>query len=195
MSFARICLYAGSSLGADRRYRESAESLVRILVGRGMGIVYGGGNVGLMGVLADTALELGGEVIGVIPRSLVDRELAHQELSELRIVGSMHERKATMAELAEAFIALPGGIGTLEELVEVFTWAQLDLHRKPCGLLNVAGYYDQLIGFLDHAADERFLRREHRALLVVADHPEALLAGLERSAPRSASKGLDRRSL
>ena len=188
MSFARVCVYAGSSLGADSRYREAAENLVRLLVGRGIGIVYGGGNVGLMGVLADAALELGGEVIGVIPRSLVERELAHERLSELRVVASMHERKASMAELSDAFVALPGGIGTLEEIVEVLTWTQLGLHRKPCALLNVAGYYDQLIAFLDHAVDERFLAREHRALLVVGDDAEALLADLERYAPRHAGK-------
>jgi uncharacterized protein (TIGR00730 family) len=180
MSFERVCLYAGSSLGADSRYREAAEDLVGMLVGRGTGIVYGGGNVGLMGVLADAALELGGEIIGVIPRSLVERELAHERLSELRIVASMHERKATMAELSDAFVALPGGIGTLEEIIEVLTWSQLGFHQKPCALLNVAGYYDELIAFLDRAAEERFLSRDHRSLLVVADHPEALLAGLER---------------
>ena len=178
MSFARVCLYAGSNPGADVRYSEAAADLVGVLVGQGIGIVYGGGNVGLMGVLADKALGLDGEVIGVIPRSLVDRELAHQNLSELRIVGSMHERKATMAELSDAFVALPGGIGTVEEIVEVLTWTQLRFHRKPCALLNVAGYYDHLMAFLDHAVEQRFLSRETRALLVVDDDPEALLARL-----------------
>lgn len=194
MSFERVCIYAGSNLGADARYREATEELVRLLVAQGAGIVYGGGNVGLMGVLADAALELGGEVIGVIPRSLVERELAHQQLSELRIVGSMHERKALMADLSDACLAVPGGVGTLEEIVEMLTWTQLGLHQKPCGLLNVAGYYDHLVAFLDHAVEDGFLRPDHRALLVVAGHPEALIAGLAQSLPPGGGKQLDRRS-
>jgi uncharacterized protein (TIGR00730 family) len=195
VTFERICLYAGSSPGADSRYREAAENLVRTLVGQGIGIVYGGGNVGLMGVLADTAIELGGEVIGVIPGFLVERELAHEHLSELRVVASMHERKAMMAELADAFVALPGGVGTLEEIIEVLTWAQLGLHRKPCALLNVAGYYDQLLAFLDGAVEQRFVTPSHRALLAVADDPQTLLADLEQLAPRQAGEGLDSSSL
>jgi hypothetical protein len=195
MPFARVCVYAGSSLGQDSRYRRAAEELVRVLVGRGIGIVYGGGNVGLMGVLADTALALSGEVIGVIPKPLVDRELAHAELSELRIVATMHERKAEMAELSDAFVALPGGIGTLEEIIEVLTWTQLGLHRKPCALMNVGGYYDHLVAFLDRAVEERFLSREHRGLLLVAEDAERLLAELERYEPPTVGKWLDRRSL
>ena len=195
MTFERICLYAGSSMGADPRYREATEEFVRLLVGRGIGIVFGGGNVGLMGVLADTALGLGGEVVGVIPRPLVDRELAHRQLSELRIVASMHERKATMAELSDAFVALPGGIGTLEEIVEVLTWMQLGFHRKPCALLNVGAYYNHLVAFLDHAVEERFLRRESRDLLVVAEDPESLLACLDRVELPRVESWLDSKSM
>lgn len=195
MPFARVCVYAGSSLGQNSRYRRAAEELVRVLVRRGIGIVYGGGNVGLMGVLADTTLALGGEVIGVIPKPLVDRELAHPELSELRIVATMHERKAEMAELSDAFVALPGGIGTLEEIIEVLTWTQLGLHRKPCALMNVGGYYDHLVAFLDRAVEERFLAREHRDLLLVAEDAERLLAELERYEPPTVGKWLDRRAL
>jgi uncharacterized protein (TIGR00730 family) len=138
-------------------------------------VVYGGASVGLMGVLADTVLAAGGEIIGVIPGRLVDREIAHRGLTELRIVGTMHERKATMAQLADAFIALPGGLGTLEELFEVWTWAQLGLHTKPCGLLNTSRYYDPLIAFLDHARDEGFIRQAQRAALAVDDDPGQLI--------------------
>jgi uncharacterized protein (TIGR00730 family) len=186
------CVYAGSNLGADAQYRSATQKLGRALVERGIGVVYGGGNVGLMGVLADTVLEQSGEVIGVIPRSLVAKEVAHKGLMDLRVVDSMHERKATMAELSDAFVALPGGIGTVEELTEAYTWTQLGLHRKPCALLNVNGYYDRLVGFLDHAVDERFLRREHRDLMVVADQPADLLARLERFEPPRLVKWLDR---
>jgi uncharacterized protein (TIGR00730 family) len=188
----RVCVYAGSSPGSDPGYRAAAEELARVLVGRGIGVVYGGGNVGLMGVLADTALDLGGNVTGVIPTSLVDKEIAHSGLTELHVVGSMHERKATMAALSDAFVALPGGIGTIEELVEVFTWTQLGLHDKPCAILNANGYYDQLIAFLDHAVAERFLRREHRDLLVVAARPSELIELLERFEAPKLPKWIDR---
>jgi uncharacterized protein (TIGR00730 family) len=141
----------------------------------GIGVVYGGGGVGLMGALADAVIAEGGEVIGVIPRALVDREIAHRDVTDMRVVGSMHERKALMAELADAFIALPGGLGTLEELFEVYTWAQLGLHRKPCALLNVEGYFDGIEDFLAHAVGERFLREEHRELLLIESEPSALL--------------------
>jgi uncharacterized protein (TIGR00730 family) len=194
VSLRRVCVYAGSNAGADPSYRAAAEELARTLADRGIGIVYGGGSVGLMGALADAALEHGAEVVGVIPRSLAHKEIAHAGLTELRVVGSMHERKATMAELSDAFVALPGGIGTLEELIEAYTWTQLGLHRKPCALLNVNGYYDHLATFLDHAVAERFLRPEHRALLVVVDRPQELLARLKRfEAPRLA-KWIDRES-
>jgi uncharacterized protein (TIGR00730 family) len=185
-------VYAGSSPGADPVYREAAAELGHALVERGIGVVYGGGNVGLMGVVADRALAAGGEVIGVIPRSLLDREVGHAGLTEQRVVSSMHERKATMAELSDAFVALPGGIGTVEELVEVYTWTQLGLHAKPCALLNAGGYYDHLVRFLDHAVAERFLRPEHRELLVVADRPEDLLERLERFEPPLLAKWIDR---
>ena len=184
MPAERVCVYAGSSAGARTDYAIAAEALVSGLVGRGIGIVYGGGKVGLMGVLADAGLALGGEVIGVIPRHLADREVAHPELSQLRIVGSMHERKALMVELSDAFIALPGGIGTLEELIEVLTWAQLGLHAKPCGLLNVRGYYDPLIAFLDGAVSEGFLSGVNRRLLSVAANAEDLIDEMLRRSDR-----------
>jgi hypothetical protein len=161
-----------------------AESTGDALARRGIGIVYGGGRVGLMGALADGALRGGGEVIGVIPRSLVDRELAHPEVSELRIVETLHERKATMADLADAFLALPGGLGTLEELSEVASWAQLGLHDKPCGLLDPFGYFDQLTGFLDHAVEEGFLARRDRDRLIVDSDVDVLLDRFE-SMPRT----------
>jgi uncharacterized protein (TIGR00730 family) len=163
----RICVFCGASPGARPAYREATAELARVLAGEGIGVVYGGGGVGLMGALADAVIAEGGELTGVIPRSLVDREIAHRDVMDMRVVGSMHERKALMADLSDAFIALPGGIGTLEELFEVYTWAQLGLHRKPCALLNVEGYYDGIEAFLSHAVDERFLRDETRELLLV----------------------------
>lgn len=147
-SFKRLCVYAGSNVGADNRYETATMELARALVRRGVGIVYGGSNVGLMGVLADAALGHGGEVVGVIPKALLEKEIAHRTLTELHVVESMHERKALMAELSDAFVALPGGIGTVEELIEVYTWTQLGLQRKACGLLNVNGYFDHLAAFL-----------------------------------------------
>ena len=149
-----------------------------MLGARGVRVVYGAGNVGLMGVLADAALAAGGEVIGVIPQMLVDRELAHPQITDLRIVTSMHERKALMAELSDAFVALPGGLGTYEELCEVLTWGQLGIHHKPCGLLNVAGYYDALLGLFNHAVTERFVRPEYRALVLDENDPERLLEAM-----------------
>jgi uncharacterized protein (TIGR00730 family) len=177
----RVCVYAGSQSGARADYAAAAQSLASQLAERGFGVVYGGGRVGLMGVLADTAIAIGGEVIGVIPRHLEEREVAHRGLSELRVVGSMHERKALMATLSEAFIALPGGIGTLEELIEMLTWAQLGLHQKPCGLLNVCGYYDPLIAFLDGAVREGFLPATNRERLIVDTDPEALVSAVTRT--------------
>jgi uncharacterized protein (TIGR00730 family) len=157
-----------------------------------LGLIYGGGKVGLMGVLADAALAQGAHVIGVIPQALVDKELAHPGLSELRIVHSMHERKAMMAELADAFIALPGGYGTLEEFCEILTWAQLGLHRKPCGLLNVDGFYDPFLAHLDNAVRAGFIRDQHRGLILVGEKPEPLLQGLLRFKPPSIHKWIDR---
>ena len=188
----RVCVFCGSSPGGDPVYLEAARRLGRTLARRGLGLVYGGGSVGLMGAVADAVLAEGGEVVGVIPRALQLRELAHGGLTTLHVVGSMHERKARMAALSDAFVALPGGIGTVEELVEVFTWTQLGLHDKPCAILNVNGYYDQLIGFLDHAVAERFLRREHRDLLVVADRPSELVELLERFEAPKLPKWIDR---
>jgi uncharacterized protein (TIGR00730 family) len=189
----RVCVYCGSSPGRDPAYRDAAVALVRILAERGLGVVYGGAHVGLMGVVADEALAAGAEVIGVIPQALVDHEIAHTGLSDLRIVGSMHERKAQMAELADAFVALPGGLGTLEELFEVATWSQLGLHVKPCGLLNVRGYYDGLAGMLDHAVSERFLRPENRAIVLVESEPSTLVDALAAwEPPARVAKWIDR---
>jgi uncharacterized protein (TIGR00730 family) len=171
-----ICVFCGSSPGIHSEYSAAAAAFGRMLAERGIRIVYGAGNVGLMGVLADAALAAGGEVIGVIPQMLVDRELAHPRLTDLRIVTSMHERKALMAELADAFVALPGGLGTYEELCEVLTWAQLGIHHKPCGCLNVRRYFDPLNQLLDHAAGEGFLRPDQRRMLVCSGHPGELLA-------------------
>ena len=189
----RICVFCGASPGARPAYREATEELARLLVADGIGVVFGGGGVGLMGALADAVLAEGGEIIGVIPRSLVEREIAHRDVSDMRVVASMHERKALMAELADAFVALPGGIGTLEELFEVYTWAQLGLHRKPCALLNVEGYYDGIDEFLSHAVAERFLHEDTRALLMVEDHPAALLERLRSFEPQAVvPKWIDR---
>ena len=174
-----VCVFCGSSPGNDPAYAEAARELGRTLAERGNTLVYGGGHVGLMGVVADAALGAGGEVIGVMPRSLVDREIGHTDLTKLHVVRSMHERKALMSELSEGFIALPGGNGTLEEFFEVLTWAQLGEHTKPCGLLNVAGYYDPLLAVFDQMVDRAFLKREHRGLVLVEGDPSALLERLE----------------
>jgi uncharacterized protein (TIGR00730 family) len=180
----RICVYCGSSSGARQAYTDAAQALGKSLVRRGLGLVYGGSDVGLMGTLADTVLSQGGEVIGVIPEPLVAKEVAHRGLTDLRIVHSMHERKALMAELADAFIAMPGGFGTLEEFSEIVTWIQLGLHRKPCGLLNVEGYYDGLLAFLNHAVAEGFIHADYRAVVLTDAVPEALVEKiLSTSAP------------
>jgi uncharacterized protein (TIGR00730 family) len=187
-----ICVFCGSSTGANPAYRRAAESLGRAIATSGRRLVYGGGNVGLMGVLADAALEQGGQVIGVIPRHLVDLEVAHQSLTEQRIVDSMHQRKQLMAELAEGFVILPGGLGTLEEFFEVWTWGQLGLHRKPYGILNVASYFDSLLAFLDHSVSERFVRPDHRRLLLMAEDPVELLHRLDTYAVPLSPKWIDR---
>ncbi len=179
----RICVFCGASPGARPEYAEAARELARLLTAEGIGVVYGGGGVGLMGALADAVIGAGGELTGVIPRALVDREIAHRDVMDMRVVGSMHERKALMADLSDAFVALPGGIGTLEELFEVYTWAQLGLHRKPCALLNIEGYYDGIADFLAHAVAERFLREETRELLMVETDPEALIERLRTFEP------------
>ena len=172
---SRICVFCGSSAGARPEYADAARALACALADRGLGLVYGGGSVGLMGVLADAALARGVEIIGVIPRPLASREFAHTGVSDLRLVDSMHERKALMASLVDAFIALPGGLGTFEETLEILTWAQLGIHRKPVGVLNVAGYFDGLLRMLAHAVREGFLRREYFALLQFADAADELL--------------------
>ncbi|MGR9115715.1 MAG: LOG family protein [Gammaproteobacteria bacterium] len=170
-----ICVYCGSSPGRLEAYAQAAQMLAETLVRRNIRLVYGGASVGIMGRVADRVLQLGGQVIGVIPEALVRKEVAHNHLTELHVTHSMHERKTQMAELADGFIALPGGIGTLEELFEIWTWAQLGIHDKPCGLINVGGYYDSLIKFLDHAFAEQFVKQPHRGMLIVETEPEALL--------------------
>jgi uncharacterized protein (TIGR00730 family) len=175
----RVCVYCGSNAGRRSDYAEAAKDLARALVNRHIDLVYGGASVGVMGVLANTVLAEGGHVIGIIPQGLVDREVAHPGLSDLRVVASMHERKTLMAELSDGFIALPGGLGTLEELFEALTWAQLGLHQKPCGLLNVRNYYRSLIDFLDHAVAEQLLEAVYRAMLLVEEQPERLLERFE----------------
>jgi uncharacterized protein (TIGR00730 family) len=172
----RVCVFCGSNAGSRPSYARAARELGTLLARRGLGLVYGGGRVGLMGTIADAALEAGGEVIGVIPEHLVARELAHPALTELLVVDSMHERKARMASLSRAFVTLPGGYGTLDETCEALTWTQLGLQSKPCGLLNVEGYFDPLIEFLEHAVQEGFLDRANRALLLVETDPARLLA-------------------
>ncbi len=174
-----VCVFCGSNPGRRPEYLAATADLGRTLAARGLRVVYGGAHVGTMGALADAALAAGGEVVGVIPGLLVNAEVAHPGLTELRIVGSMHERKAAMAELADGFIALPGGLGTLEEFAEIVTWAQLGLHAKPTGLLNVLGYYDGLLGFLDHATAERFVRPDHRELILARPFAEELLAAMD----------------
>jgi uncharacterized protein (TIGR00730 family) len=184
-------VYAGSSAGGRREYAEAAAALARAMAERGIGLVFGGGRVGLMGVLADTILAAGGEAIGVIPQALMDREIGHRGLTELRVVPSMHERKATMAELADGFVAAPGGIGTLEELIEVYTWSQLGIHAKPCGMLDAGGFYAPLNAFLDHLVAEGFLRSQHRDGMLCASDPAVLLDRLAAWEPTARPKWLD----
>ena len=187
-----LCVYCGSSVGASPVYADAARRLAKVMVDDNIALVYGGGNVGLMGVIADEVLRLGGDATGVIPKALMDKEVGHQGLTHLHIVKDMHERKAMMAELSEGFVAMPGGIGTLEELFEVFTWSQLGFHEKPIGLLNVNGFYDGLIGFLDHVIQERFLRPEQASLLVHAPEPDALVKLLKNYRPQRHEKTFDR---
>jgi uncharacterized protein (TIGR00730 family) len=175
---SRICVFCGSSPGTGRQYVEAAEELAREMTRRGIGLVFGGGNVGLMGVIADAVLAAGGHAIGVIPHALVARELAHRRLPDLRVVNSMHERKAMMAGLSDGFIAMPGGFGTFEEFCEAVTWTQLGVHRKTCGLLNVSGFYDPLIALIDRAAAEGFIKPENRRIVVSDANPAALLDAL-----------------
>jgi len=184
----RVCVYCGSGVGEHNGYADAARALGRALVARRIGLVFGGGRIGMMGVLAETVLQGRGEAIGVIPRHLEEKGLALTSLTSLRVVETMHMRKALMADLADAFIALPGGFGTAEEFFEALTWAQLSLHLKPCGLLNTQGYFDHLIRFVDHAAQEGFIHPTHRELMLVGDSPEGLLDRLAAYEPPSVDK-------
>ncbi|MCK4558699.1 MAG: TIGR00730 family Rossman fold protein [Calditrichia bacterium] len=172
----RISVFCGSSPGIDKEYTIVAKELGQALVNNGLGLVFGGGAVGLMGVIARSVMEKGGEVVGVIPEAMVKKELALKELTDLRIVGSMHERKALIAELSDGFIAMPGGLGTIEEIFEALTWSQLGIHNKPCGFLNARNYFHQLIKFLDHMSDQHFVNEKHRSMIMVENDPETLLA-------------------
>jgi uncharacterized protein (TIGR00730 family) len=188
----RICVFCGSSLGSRPAFADAAQSLGRELASRGLELVYGGASVGLMGLVADAVLHAGGRAIGVIPEPLASKEIAHAGLSELHVVGSMHERKAKMAELADGFVTLPGGIGTFEETFEILTWAQLGLHRKPCGLLDIAGYYAPVVQLLDHAVAEGFVRPDHLSMLLVEDNAAALLDRFARYEPTYVAKWIER---
>ncbi|WP_199590165.1 TIGR00730 family Rossman fold protein [Bremerella cremea] len=187
-----LCVFCGSASGSRPVYTEVASELGRLLAQRKIRLVYGGGKVGMMGAVADAVLAAGGEVVGVIPGALVERELAHHGVNELIVVDSMHQRKAKMAELSDGFLALPGGFGTLEELFEVVTWAQLGFHHKPCGLLNVAGFFDALLAMLDHAHDEAFLYQGNRELLLTANEPNAILEQLIAAHPPQNPRWIDR---
>ena len=193
MKLKSLCVYCGSSPGLRPAYMETAESFGRLIATEGITLVYGGGNVGLMGAVADSVLEAGGKVIGVIPEQMVAKELAHNGLTELYRVGSMHERKLKMAELSDAFVALPGGVGTMEEIFEAFTWTQLGVHSKPCGFLDVEGYYAPLFEFVDHMAEQRFIKKEHLASLIREDDPGDLLAKLRGYTPTVVEKWIDRK--
>jgi len=184
----RICVFCGSSPGADPAYTKAAEKLGRVLSEKKITLVYGGAKVGLMGHIAKSVLDAGGSVTGVIPKMLYEKEVAFTDISDLRVVGSMHERKALMAELSDGFIAMPGGLGTVEEFFEVLTWAQLDLHTNPCGLLNVGGYFDRLIDFMDHIAAQQFIDSEHRGMLLVDEDPLSLLDQFEKYTPPDTDK-------
>ncbi len=186
-----MCIFCGSSNGSRKDYAEAAKSVGQLLAERGLRMVYGGGRVGLMGEAADAALAAGGEVVGVIPEDLRKKEIAHAGLTELHVVGSMHERKALMADLSDGFIALPGGYGTLEEFAEVLSWAQLSIHEKPCGLLNVNGFYDPLATFFDTAVEEGFVRPDHRSLVLMEKDPQRLLDRMAGYTPPEAKKWIE----
>ena len=186
-----ICVYCGSSIGSSPNLAAAARELGQTLAASNLELIYGGGRVGLMGILADAVLEAGGRVQGVIPQALADREVAHAGLTQLHIVDTMHQRKAMMADLSDGFIALPGGLGTFEELFEIWTWAQLGMHSKPIGLLNVASYFDLLLQFLDHATSQQLLKPVHRNLLLVSNRPDALLSQMQTAAPVLTPKWID----
>lgn len=179
-AISRVCVFCGSNVGRRPEYAAAARAVGGLLAAEGLTLVYGGGSVGLMGIVADSVLAAGGRAVGVIPHSLQMKEVGHNSLSELHVVDTMHERKARMADLSDAFIALPGGLGTFEEIFEVFTWAILGIHAKPCGFLNIAGYYDPLIRFLDGSVSEGFVRREHREMILTSSDPAELLAAMRR---------------
>ncbi len=187
----KICVFCGSNAGARPEYADAARALAAEMSAHGLGLVYGGGNVGLMGILADAMLDAGAEVIGVIPRALVEKEVAHHGVTKLHVVQTMHERKAMMNELCDGFIALPGGFGTLEEFFEVLTWSQLGYHRKPCGLLDVAGYYEGLARMLDHGVAEKFISPRHRALVIAETDVSRLVQRLAEFKPADTSKWAD----
>ena len=192
MTLHTVCVFCAANPGVDPGYAKGAADMGRFLAESGRRIVYGGGRTGLMGALADSALAAGGEVIGIMPKHLVDREVAHTGLTELHVVASMHERKALLAELSDGFLAMPGGLGTLEELFEVWTWGQLGLHRKPYGLLDVLGFFAPLLTFLDHAVVEGFIRQEYRDLLVVDTDPATLISRMESMSPPALPGWVDR---
>lgn len=173
-----LCVYCGASPGVRKSYTEAAQTVGRLCAQKGLQLVYGGGNVGLMGVVATSALEAGGRVVGVIPQSLIDRELAHLEVSELKVVQTMHERKAYMEQISDAFVAIPGGFGTLDELFEIVTWSQLGFHNKPIGILNVDGYFDSLLEFMDQSVREGFVRPQHRNMIIVESDADHLISRL-----------------
>ena len=187
-----ICVFCGSSVGKRDEYLQQARNLGQIIAQKNMTLVYGGGNIGVMREIADSTLKHGGKVIGVMPQHIVDKEVAHYNITQLHIVSSMHERKAKMAELSDAFIALPGGFGTIDELFEVMTWNQLDIISKPTGMLNIEGYFDHLISFMDHAVDEKFVRPEHKKNLIVETDANILIQKLEKFVPQQAQKWIDR---
>ena len=190
----RLCVYCGSSSGRQPVYAQVARQLARAMVNRNIDLVYGGASVGIMGEIANAVLEEGGDVIGIIPKGLFKKEVAHTGVTELREVDSMHERKSLMADLSDGFIALPGGFGTIEEIFEIITWSQLGMHRKPCGLLNVCHYYDKLIGFLDHAVTEQFIKAAHHSTILVDECPDALLEKFEVYEIPETVKLIDRKS-
>ena len=187
----RVCVFCGSSAGEDPRYLDGADRFGQILAREAIELVYGGSRVGMMGRLAAATLQAGGKVVGIIPGAVMNRELAHQELTELRVVKSLHERKSEMAELSDGFVALPGGLGTVEAFFELLTWAQLGLHQKPCGILDTGGYFQPLVRFLDHMTQEGFMARPHRDMVLVEEDPEALLKRMGAYAPQATPRWID----
>ncbi len=191
----RLCVYCGSNYGSRPEYNQAARELARVMVNKNIGLVYGGASIGVMGEIADAFLKEGGEVIGVIPKGLLVREAAHTSITELREVNTMHERKAMMAELSDGFIALPGGLGTIEEFFEIWTWAQLGMHQKPCGLLNAGQYYDKLIEFIDHAVSERFIKEVYRSMVFVEEQPHILLQKFESYEAPEVARWIDQKGI